>query len=362
MDRTRELEEELRRLTQMVAEMRARMARSEGRRSSTDAESNHSGRRGFLRLGAGALLGALGWAAVKAVPASAATNGSLVLGNPNLAENPTTLVADGGTPPVQVLGVEAAGTTWNPPIDGTFVGPLQGLGADGGEDKVTAVDVDGVNGWARGVRAAGVYGLTNSGYGVIGESNSGVGLYARTSGRIQQEALLLPGAPTYQPGLFEQVRDSDGVLWIHNGSGVWRRVNTMRADTADGLGGAFKPFRRLDTRSGAIKAAGSLTVVSIAGQGSGASAIPADAIAAVGNLTATAYTGGGFLAIMPAGITVGTGAGQFNPASDPSTVNFQVGQSAIANAFVCGLSGGALQVYVAGHSSHFIVDITAYIQ
>ena len=65
---------------------------------------------------------------------------------------------------------------------------------------------------------------------------------------------------------------------------------------------------------------------------------------------------------MPAGITVGSGAAQFSPARDPSTVNFIVGQGAIANSFVCGLSGGALQVYVAGHSSHFIVDITAYIQ
>jgi len=40
-----------------------------------------------------------------------------------------------------------------------------------------------------------------------------------------------------------------------------------------------------------------------------------------------------------------------------------VGQAAIANAFVCGLStGGALQVYVAGSACHFIIDITAYIQ
>jgi hypothetical protein len=55
----------------------------------------------------------------------------------------------------------------------------------------------------------------------------------------------------------------------------------------------------------------------VAGMGSGAS-IPADAIAVVGNLTAVGYTGPGFLAIMPAGITVGTGAGQYNLAADPS--------------------------------------------
>jgi len=66
---------------------------------------------------------------------------------------------------------------------------------------------------------------------------------------------------------------------------------------------------------------------------------------------------------MPAGITIGPGASQFSPTRDPSSINFIVGQAAIANAFVCGLSsGGALQVYVAGSASHFIIDITAYIQ
>jgi len=85
-------------------------------------------------------------------------------------------------------------------------------------------------------------------------------------------------------------------------------------------------------------------------------------------LTAAAYTGGGFLTIMPQGLTTGTGQ-QYDPSHDPSSVNFIVGQGAIANSFVCGLnpSNGQLQVYVGGpplpgHSSHFIVDITGYIQ
>ena len=82
----------------------------------------------------------------------------------------------------------------------------------------------------------------------------------------------------------------------------------------------------------------------------------------MGNLTAVSYTGAGFLAIMPAGITIGTGVGQYNPAADPSSLNFIVGQAAIANAFVCGLHNGQLQVYVGLHSSYFIVDVTAYLQ
>lgn len=354
MDRTQELEEELQRLTQSVAEMRAQMARLEGRGSSADAELKRSDRRGFLKLGAGAALGALGWAAATAVPASAADGGTLVLGSANQAELPTALAADSGNP-VPVLSVAAQGTNWVNGTTGNFTGPLQGLGT-------TTPSADGVEGWASGTTAAGVYGLTDSGYGVIGESGTGADFYARGSGRIMQNHRVA-GIPNYVPGPeFEQVRDANGVLWIHDSTGVWRRVNTTRVDTADGLGNAFKPFRRLDTRSGAIKAAGTLTLVSIAGQGTGASAIPADAIAAVGNLTAVDYTGSGFLAIMPAGIPIGTSPGDYNPASDPSSVNFIVGQAAIANAFVCGLTAGVLQVYVGGHSTHFIVDITAYIQ
>ncbi|HEY8815014.1 MAG TPA: hypothetical protein VIP57_07920, partial [Candidatus Dormibacteraeota bacterium] len=103
-------------------------------------------------------------------------------------------------------------------------------------------------------------------------------------------------------------------------------------------------------------AANSTTVIQIAGAGSGASSIPADAVAVMGNLTATAYTGPGFLALSPAGVTVGT-----------SSVNFITGQGAIANGFIVGLgtgltNGGKIQVKVAGHASHFLVDITAYIQ
>jgi len=162
--------------------------------------------------------------------------------------------------------------------------------------------------------------------------------------------------PGHTPNLFEQVRDLNGVLWIHNGAGEWRRVNTVRVDAASGNGNPFVPFRVKDTRSGIKPAAGSTTVVQIAGAGAGDSSIPADAIAVVGNLTATLYTGGGFLAISPAGVTVGT-----------ASVNFITGQAATGNGFIVGLgtgvtNGGKVQVKVAGHASHFIIDITAYIQ
>jgi hypothetical protein len=340
MDRTEELEEQVRRLTQTVDEMRGQVARLERRGATLEAGSKRSDRRGFLRLGAGAVLGALGMAATKVLPASAATGGNMMLGQANLAENPTTLAADGTTPPVQVLGVSSSGATT--PTQ-TFNGPLQGIGTSG-------TNSEGVDGWAGGATAYAVYGLSDIGYAVVGESNQGISLYARLGGRIRQEGRPA-GNPGYTPNLFEQVRDSNGVLWIHNAAGQWRRVNTLRVDAADGLGGVFAPFRRLDTRGGAKRAGGSTTVVSIAGTGAGASFIPSDAIAAVGNLTATQYSGGGFLAISPAGISVNT-----------STVNFLPGQIAIANSFICGLNGGSLQVKVGGVATHFIIDITGYIQ
>jgi hypothetical protein len=170
------------------------------------------------------------------------------------------------------------------------------------------------------------------------------------------------GAPNFTPaaGYFEMVRAKDGAMWINRGTGTlrasWKRINAVRVDTADGTGAPFAPFRVFDTRSGAIKAAGSTTVVPIAGLGAGASSIPSDAVAVIGNLTATQYTGGGFLSIAPAGVAVTT-----------SAVNFITGQKAIANSFIVGLgtgvtNGGKIQIKVAGHASHFLVDITGYFQ
>ncbi|TMB86434.1 MAG: hypothetical protein E6J37_12905 [Chloroflexi bacterium] len=70
MDRTQELEEQVRRLSQTVDAMRGRMSRLEGREPGAEV-AKESNRRGFLRIGAGAVLGALGFAAARALPASA---------------------------------------------------------------------------------------------------------------------------------------------------------------------------------------------------------------------------------------------------------------------------------------------------
>ena len=357
MDGTQELEEQVRRLSQDVDEMRHRMAGLEGAAPEPVNGKARSNRRGFLRLGATAAAGALGWMAVKAVPAAAATGQYMVLGCGNAAANPTVLQASAAVSPT--LGIEDMAfsqTNLNTAL-GTFTeaftAPLQGLGGAG-----LVPGTEGIDGWASGATSYAVWGFTDAGTGVTGESLTGIGLYARATGRIRQDPQGTAGLPAYSPNLMEQVRDANGVLWIHNLAGAWRRVNTVRTDASDGSGVPFKPLRRVDTRSlGGPKAAGGTYPFLVAPFGAGASAIPSDAIAVVGNLTAVNYTGPGFLAIMPQGVA-------YNPNTDPSSINFIVGQAAIANAFVCGLNpaNGQLQVYVGGHSSHFIIDITAYIQ
>ena len=219
-----------------------------------------------------------------------------------------------------------------------------------------------------------IFGLSFSNTGAaalgVGHAYGGPDAKLGGSGRFVQAANISGGvgAPSYTPsrsgnifyhGYFESVRADDGALWISGPTGVgqasWRRVNAVRVDTSDGTGAPFAPFRVFDTRTGAKKAAGSTTVVPIAGVGTGASNIPADAVAVIGNLTATQYTGGGFLSIAPAGVSVAT-----------SAVNFITGQAAIANSFIVGLgtgvNAGQVQVKVAGHASHFLIDITGYIQ
>ena len=356
MDRTQELEEQVRRLSRTVEEMRGRVTQLEGGKPSVDDGPKRS-RRGFLRMGAAAAAGALGWAAVRAVPAAAATGQYMVLGNANLAENATTLHDDAGITGGEVLGVTSQNfsqTDLDTALGANteaFNGPLRALGDSTGTKE-------GLDAWANGPTGYAVWGLTDTGTAITGEALSGIGLYARTTGRIRQDPQLAAGQPGYSPNLMEQVRDSNGVLWIHNKFGVWRRDNTVRTDAADGSGNPYKPFRLVDTRLlGGLKAPGAFYSFTVAPSGTGASSIPSDAIAVVGNLTAVGYTGAGFLAIMPQGVS-------YNPSTDPSSLNFIVGQAAIANAFVCGLNpaNGQLQVYVGLHSSHFIIDITAYIQ
>jgi len=355
-------------------------------------------RRNLLKMAGAALAGAAGVAALKVVPAAAVTGDAVLQGNYNFAsvDSPTYLV----------MGASNANAESGAAFVGRASTGLRGAGYFP-TDHTQEIGVfgiskgDSINGTTFGT-GTGVAGLSNSGRGTAGASQTGTGVFGMSgTGYDVQLGFPVPGgavgtgrlamvgrtdigavAPLINPAFVtttlgtpffqhELIRGNDSSIWASRFDGSsptrtrWKRINAVRVDTADGLGGSFKPFRVKDTRlptGAARKGANTMNVVPVAGLGTGASNIPGDAIAVIGNLTATAYTGTGFLAIMPAGIVQGTGAGQYNPLADPSSLNFITGQGAIANSFVCGLSGGSLQVYVGGHSSHFIVDITGYLQ
>jgi hypothetical protein len=364
MDHPDELNEQVRKLTAELEEMRARLARIEHANGSGQP-APRSDRRGFLKLGAGAVMGALGWAAVKVVPAAAATGQYMTLGTGNTADAGTTLsaVTNDIYPVFSAQSLNFSQSALNGA--GTFSGPLQGLG------DATGL-IEGVDGWAQGSQGFGVYGLSDLGVGVAGGSVQGVSLYATGTGRLLHDPFVTGGtglAPTYAPlsNQFEQVRDTDGVMWLNNSAAAWRRINSPRADSDDGLGTAFKPLRLVDTRgtTGGFKGphgTGSHDF-GVAGQGTGKQHIPLDAVAVFGNLTITSFTGTGWAIIAP------TGAGT-NPAADPSSINWAPGMvPAIANSFFVGLGTGAnagkftVFVHVAtGSSVNYIVDITGYVQ
>jgi hypothetical protein len=200
------------------------------------------------------------------------------------------------------------------------------------------------------------------------------------TGRLLQAANISGGigAPSFTPSsghnvfhhsYFELVRADDGAIWASRGTGTlksaWKRVNAVRVDAASGSGAAFKPVRIVDTRNGTGGVTGPIaggvtTTFMVAGGGGGT--IPSDAIAVVGNITATGWNTNGWLTIHPTGVP-------YNPNADPSTMNFSGTAYAWANSFVVGLgtgaSAGKVDVYVgilgSGHSN-FIIDITGYIQ
>ena len=351
-----------------------------------EAPTTKTDRRGILKLAGGALLGAAGAMAVRAIPAAAASGDYMVTGCINI-ETTTTQVSGSNT--IVALGAQGA------------------TGVQGQGNAAVVANEVGVLGTSKSGSGTGVRGTVGGGTGVEGLATTGTGGHFQSNsgydlllgqaivgtnadpnfhgtGRLAMVGRTDVGgsAPNIAPffvthstlfagGHFqhELIRGNDGSIWASTAALAganqtrWKKVSAVRVDTADGLGGNFKPFRVIDTRiTGGIRAPSSLNVVTVAGAGTGNSSIPADAVAVMGNLTAVGYTGAGFLTIMPAGIALGTGVGQYNAAADPSSLNFILGQAAIANSFVCGLHNGQLQVYVGLASTYFIVDVTAYLQ
>ncbi|MDQ6885472.1 MAG: hypothetical protein M3077_14745, partial [Candidatus Dormibacteraeota bacterium] len=231
--------------------------------------------------------------------------------------------------------------------------PLQSIGGvidvvSGGNTYHVSEGVDGFaardpnDTWARGV---GVAGESDFGVGVVG--SGATDLAALGSGYISQASITdvnganIAGPPTAPPPYnFAQVRDMNGVMWISNPAGAWRRMNTVIP---------INPFRIYDSRPNA-RPAGSVTDIQVAG----VNGIPTDAIGVLGNLTALGPAADGFLTMYPQG----------TPLAGTNSLNYTRGISALSNHVTVGLgSTGAVSVYVSGNgSTKFLFDVVGYIQ
>lgn len=382
------LQDEVARLSTLVEEMKGRLERLEGGTVEIDpGNGNAHSRRDLLKLAGAAAVGAAGAIVLRGVPAAAGTSTPMYNGAINDTGATTNLIPTAATSPspiLQALGqgvvppvvpvnapnqsiplIGAIGPGGSlPPVGNSLAdypgfAPIQGVG---GVAVITVNGVpktvsEGVNGYGKGSTGIGVSGESDVGYGVIGGSG-GIDLAALGSGRIlqltlQDNSLSSPpsGPPNYRPNDFEQVRDGNGVIWVSQPAppnsppaAYWRRLNSTIPMT---------PVRVVDTRNGlggvsGIQPAASTQTWTIAGS----NGVPVNAVGLIGNLTAAAYTAGGYLAIFPGG----TGW----PGN--STVNFQPPAFAWANAFVVLFgTGGTVSVYM-GATSHVIIDVTGYLQ
>jgi len=307
-----------------------------------------------------------------ASPALPANDGdNLVIGQANTATNGTSLELTGSSLANPFFSVNANGsdnlgvTAIAAFSNGSSAISVRGLNNSGGIG-VQGVDIAG---------GIGVWGSANDGTGVYAESISGLALSAGGTGRFWQATLAMPGAPTsgfHSKG--EQVRDSNGDLFICMTSGTpgtWKKVAAIPAGT---LGGALvflhAPFRLFDTRPGVAgcpidpgvpMASASVTTLQVTGTASTTDAtlvVPTGATGIIGDLLAinvngNGITGGfaGFLTLQPHSVTP-TGNSYLH--YYPATVQH--------NCVVMGLdASGKLDVGNYNTATNVGLDITGYI-
>jgi hypothetical protein len=342
--RPKELSRLKQEMAQVTAEIAQLQAKAEDLRMRLGEQTPMRSRRELLKLAGAAVLGATGGAALSSLPAEAATGGSMTLGMANDANAPTTLTATGVSTPQPLLYVFSQGASSSPPSLGSVQARNEAPGADG------------VTGWAFGSQGFGVHGMSDVGFGVTGESAAGVDVLANGTGRVMQSPLVAPGPPGFSPGSFEQARDANGVLWLSGVTTQWRPVYSTVPVT---------PVRVINTDPGIGAVVGGITGPLMQGNTytwtlAGSNGIPADAIGIIGNITAVAYTSGGFLTMFPAGVT--------RPVV--SSVNFSGTFFAWGNHFTVGFGSGAnagqVSIYIglntAPDTCHVIVDVFAVIQ
>lgn len=263
-------------------------------------------------------------------------------------------------------------------------GPYAGVRGDGGArltpNGESAVGVIGTS-----ETAAGVLGASDIGVGVHGTSRQGAGLSA---GGPRGGVLLLEPNALQRPPSFgrrgEVARDASGRLWLCNVSevspnpGIWVRVPAAlpdyNNDLADSIGFAGvvhllrRPFRLYDSRTvaqggnggtngilggdGKIAANTDRGINVVGAQPTAAErAVPPEALAVIGTVTATQTgAGGGWLALFPSA-----------PRPLVSNVNWSRADENVAAPFNVVLHTGGFVVGCGPAATHFVIDITGFI-
>lgn len=260
----------------------------------------------------------------------------------------------------------ASGTT---SLTGTSGNTLAVTGPDdvyGVHSTVGGSEGVGVGGFAIGPGSIGVLGESDSGYGVVGAVNTGIALATGGTNRFAQGLQTYVGAPTsgtYNAG--EQIRDKNGELWLcvaGGAPGTWVMASHAVAGYSGGaISYLNQSIRLLDTRGGDDLAKvdtggpispGSPYPVPIANVNWQGVQVPANAVGAIGNVTAVATpSGGGYLALVPHG----------TPFSGTALFAFSANQI-VSNSFNVGLSGGQLDIIVGGSNpTDVVLDLFAVI-
>jgi len=271
-------------------------------------------------MGAAAAVPAVAAAGVLATTrtAHAAIGDPITAGNTTQASATTTLQAIGGSGTSPLFFVDNSSAT--------NASGLWGFGSSG---------FSSVYGQGSGSGSRGVYGVSDSGYGVLAASTTGIDVYASGTGRLQQFLQTAAGAPTVGSfAMGEQIRDSLGDLYICTASdspGTWKKVAAIAAGAA---GGAVTflgvPIRLLDTRLGASDAnttpgapiAGGATLqLPVGGVTYSGQSIPSEASGVFGNITVVNPSTNGRLIFYPSGHSVPS-TSSINWGSTLTTGNF----------------------------------------
>ncbi len=302
-------------------------------------------RRDMLKLAGGVAAGVLagGVVAGRAQPAAATTASSLVLGQLNSAAN-ITYIGNGSF-------ANAPGTLLTTERTMFWV-----------DNRSASIDSNGIRGDGNGVTGIGLWGHSDSnGIGVQGDGGIGVQASGGRSALYLTGAGVAPSTRIDAHKVGEIDIDASGDVWLCVATGTpgtWRKIG---GPASAGAFHAVNPVRAYDSRwpGGSKMPSNSQRLLSVAdghdvvsGVVNAPNSVPAGANAIAYNLTITATTGSGFLAVAPGTASTVTA----------SSINWSSTGQDLANGLIVGVDTSR-QVRVfsgGGGTTDFIIDIVGY--